>query len=574
MGLTLGNDSDEELVSLLADPNSWWRQHAQRLLVDRNSPSSVTLLNETLKSSNAMGRLHALWTLQGLKQLRTEQIENALRDSEDGVRENAIKLAELHLSDSPALVNSLFKLKSDPAARVRFQLLSTLGSLDSEQASEIRWELLRRDIADNWVRVAALSAASNPKSLAEKVMVEMNVNVKDDRYAPLLEELVAIMIARQEGQTAPRLLDYIRKAEEQKQVVVHAAVLNGISRALQNNSSLLSFTPSQFNAIVQTFFDASSPKIRRASLGVIAAISPRVGQIPDDMLKRALRIARDRKQPEDIRTDAIDFVAVRNPVRYEGTLRKLFIPQEPLPIQLAALRAMSAIPDTRVCQYILKGWNLLTPQLQDAAVKTFLVDDKRTEILLSAIEQGKILESTISWPRRVRLMTQRNEVLRDRSRILFTKNNDADVNKEYQKALTRTGAADKGKLVFTENCSICHQVRGTGGIAIGPDLGTVHNWSPSAIMAHTLDPNLSISSGFDLWSVELNSGETIQGIIASESPAAVTLRNVGAEDKTVKRSEIKSINALNMSIMPTGLNEQISPEQMADLLAFLKDNGE
>jgi putative heme-binding domain-containing protein len=89
-------------------------------------------------------------------------------------------------------------------------------------------------------------------------------------------------------------------------------------------------------------------------------------------------------------------------------------------------------------------------------------------------------------------------------------------------------------------------------------------------MAHTLDPNLSISSGFDLWSIELNNGEAFQGLIASESPSAITLRNVGAVDKTISRNEIKSINALGMSMMPGNLNEKISIDQMADLIAFLK----
>ena len=126
-GLTLGKASDDELVSRLADPNAWWRQNAQRLLIDRKSHKSVELLNSMLKSTNAMGRLHALWTLQGMKQLDARQIENALRDTEAGVRENAIKLAELHLSDSPTLVNSLFTLKLDQASRVRFQLLCTLA---------------------------------------------------------------------------------------------------------------------------------------------------------------------------------------------------------------------------------------------------------------------------------------------------------------------------------------------------------------------------------------------------------------------------------------------------------------
>jgi len=109
-------------------------------------------------------------------------------------------------------------------------------------------------------------------------------------------------------------------------------------------------------------------------------------------------------------------------------------------------------------------------------------------------------------------------------------------------------------------------------VRLGPDLGTIHNWSPDAIMAHILAPNLSIASGFDLWEVELKSGELIQGIIATETPSAITLVNSGIAEKTISRQDIKSLKALNMSAMPNGLEKQIDQQQMADLLAFLKEN--
>jgi len=85
-------------------------------------------------------------------------------------------------------------------------------------------------------------------------------------------------------------------------------------------------------------------------------------------------------------------------------------------------------------------------------------------------------------------------------------------------------------------------------------------------------PSLSISSGYDLWTVELKNGESIQGIIATETPGAITLRNNGSAEKTIKREDIKSLKALNMSAMPSGLDKLISIQQMADLLAFLKKN--
>ncbi len=568
-GLTLGKASDEELVGHLGNANLWWRQNAQRLLIDRNSKTSIEVLNSLLKSSNAMGRLHALWTLEGIKQLDDKQIATALVDTEAGIRKNAIKLAEEHLRDSPGLANSLFSLRSDPSPAVRFQLLCTLGSINTKEAEEIRLELLLRDVNDKWVRAAALSASANPKLLADEVIKKLRTSQDGDPYAALLEEIIEVMAATK-GQNSTELFKYLKETGNKKEFATQSAILEGIARALQNSRTELQFTSAEFNSIVQTFFNASVPSVRRSALHLLQAMPANKVRLSGDDVTRALTIAINRKESEDLRSDAIDLIAIQNPALHEKLLRNLFVPQEPLPVQLAALRALGAIPGTAVSDYLLQKWDLLTPQVQDAAVRVFLTDDQRIESMLKAIEEGKIASSSISWPRRVRLMTQRNENLRNRSRSIFTKNDEQDVIKEYQKALTIKGSAEKGKAVFIENCALCHQVRSSNGLAIGPDLGTVHSWSSSAIMAHTLDPNLSISSGFDLWSIELNNGEAFQGLIASESPSAITLRNVGAVDKTINRNEIKSINALGMSMMPDNLNEKISIEQMADLIAFLK----
>ena len=93
--LRLSQASDEELVSYLEKPNIWWRRTAQRLLVDRKSEKSVEPLKRlALTSKSPLGRLHALWTLDGLGKLDAGLVEKAFGDSEPGVRENAIILSE------------------------------------------------------------------------------------------------------------------------------------------------------------------------------------------------------------------------------------------------------------------------------------------------------------------------------------------------------------------------------------------------------------------------------------------------------------------------------------------------
>ncbi len=568
-GLKLADETDEALVVRLADSNGWWRQNAQRLLIDRNSTGAVDPLNAMVTNASSMGRLHALWTLEGLGKLKSQQIVAGLQDREAGIRANAIKLAELHLSDFPELEEALVAMQSDPDTRVRFQLLCTLGSVHSEASENARQHLLFQDINNKWMQVAALSASSTATSLLNTVVEKFRE--AEASHATLLEQIVAMMVSAEGKNSIQGMMRYVVTAGRQDKPAMQAAIFEGIAKGLQNKKSIV-ISESDQSRVIETFFESSASAVRKAALHVLKAISLQNGPQISQAIARAVNVAVDRGAPEDKRADAIDFISIRNPSKYYNELKALFIPQEPLTIQLAALRSLSTIPDLTVSLYLLEKWSFLTPQIQDAMVSAFLTNSEKIGLLLDAIEAKKILPASISWPRKVRLMAQRDDALRNRSRAIFTADNESEVTESYQSALQLKGDIENGKVIYQQHCALCHQVRGKMGVSVGPDLGTVHNWSAVAIMANTLAPNLSISSGFDLWSVELNNGESMQGIIASETPGALTLRNTGAADKTINRSDIKSLKALNMSIMPIGLEKQISQQHMADLLAFLKQN--
>ena len=102
----------------------------------------------------------------------------------------------------------------------------------------------------------------------------------------------------------------------------------------------------------------------------------------------------------------------------------------------------------------------------------------------------------------------------------------------------------------------------------------MHNWIKEDLLANILDPNMAIASGFDTWQAVLNNGETVQGVIAAETPAAITFRNNNMQDKTVSRQDMQSLKALNTSIMPGGFEKTIDQQQMADLMVFLKSRDE
>lgn len=87
----LGQATPAELVRALENPNAWWRETAQRLLFERQDRSAAPALRRMLKfNASELARLHALWTLSGLDDLREEDLLAGLGDAVPGVRENVV----------------------------------------------------------------------------------------------------------------------------------------------------------------------------------------------------------------------------------------------------------------------------------------------------------------------------------------------------------------------------------------------------------------------------------------------------------------------------------------------------
>ena len=568
--LSLANTSDDDLVEKLSDPNLWWRRTAQRLLVDRKTSQGVGRLEAMAHNKeSAVGRLHAIWTLEGIGKLREEHIRKALSDPEAGVRVNAIKLAELHLKEMPALSAMLVNLKQDADAKVRFQLLCTLGFIDTPDAAQARNELLFRDVRDEFVQVAALSApSSQTEDLLQSVLARYENN--EPAFASLVNSLTAMIAADEKSRDGYTLLRTAVSPVPNDSVTWQVPVLKGFARGVASRKSGLS--EGEYDLVLKGFFDHRSFPIRQASLQVLQSSKGRQSRKLRDAMAKARKIATDGNRNERERALAINFLSLTNPQPDSAMLKSLAMESESLPIQLAAIKTLGAVPDETITNFTMQKWDKMDPALQDAALNAFMENESRMKVLLEALEAGKIEPTSIGWQRSIRLMTQRNIELRNRARKFFsTDDRRKKIIEDYQPALQMKGDLARGREVYQRSCAICHQVKGEGGIPFGPDLGTVQAWPASGIMDNILDPNQSVSHGFDLWNVVLRNGESLQGIITSESQSAITVRNANGQVTTVTREEIASQKALNMSAMPVGLEKDISYQDMADLLAFLKN---
>jgi mono/diheme cytochrome c family protein len=155
-------------VKHLSNPNGWWRDTAQRLLVERNDQTVFPELAQLATNGpGAVTRLHALWTLDALKLLKPPTLEMALSDREGKVRAAAIRLAEPALkptsvgSNRSALPEKVFALAADTNADVQIQLALSLTQAPPDERTKATVEALAGNATGPLAReVASFALAS------------------------------------------------------------------------------------------------------------------------------------------------------------------------------------------------------------------------------------------------------------------------------------------------------------------------------------------------------------------------------------------------------------------------------
>jgi putative membrane-bound dehydrogenase-like protein len=570
--VNLGDMQAAELADHLESKNIWWRRNAQRLLVDRNDAEVLPVLIDLFNhSEEETARLHALWTLKGLGLLESDLIIKALRDESAGVRENAVKLAEQRLSPGSELLDELYTLHDDLSVHVRYQLMLTLGELSDPESARVREELLFRDLDDPWIQIAYLSAREvNGQELLSGFLDRLTNEETSGRRLFFSRLSSTITGGGNDAEIAGLIRNGLTEIDEESHWW-KSAILDGLTETLPNINIELNRFINESELALKTFFETDRSEVRESVTRLIEILG-----VPDhreaDVLEKSASVAADASQHETFRADAIRLITMIDPVSFEEELIVYSRPDEPSVVQQEAVRGLGKIPGSHIAEYLLEIWGSMTPVVRDRAVDAMMEEDERILMLLDAVEDNRVLVSTVGWGRRVVLMRDTGGEIRDRARELLREDpaHRREVLEQYREVLVMSGNKERGRHVFRESCAACHQVREQDGIAFGPDLATVRHWSPPALMSKILDPNRSIANGYEMWLIERRDGTGIAGVIAEESSGSVTVRNAGGEEMMIPRSQIESIGATNVSAMPSGLENEIDPQQMADLIAFIR----
>jgi putative heme-binding domain-containing protein len=242
-------------------------------------------------------------------------------------------------------------------------------------------------------------------------------------------------------------------------------------------------------------------------------------------------------------------------------------------LQQQALAALGQAGDPRTPDLILKAWPPLSPERRSQALDIMLGREPWCLSLLAAVREGRVPRPDIDTARQVRLRENKAPAVRDQALALLpvtSLSNRAEIVTRYKPALALEADRERGRVVFEKTCMACHQLQGKG-LSIGPDIRSAKGHTPDKLLASILDPSADIQPGFSAYEAILHSGEQLQGFIAAEYATGLQLRMLSGETRNLSRADIKSLKSLGKSLMPEGLDSVVNLQDMADLLAFLKN---
>ncbi len=571
----LADLATETLVARLSSTNGWVRDTAQRLLVHRQDREAVELLERLVNThAKAVTRIHALAALEGLGALSAPLLARAVRDPHPQVRKWAIRFSEPYLINDATLRQALYRAAEDPSGEVRTQAAYSLGTSQDPETARCLGRLAIRSGDDPYLRTAVVSSAmGDPETILSTVLAH---GEPSESQRQLVDDLIATAVGkvagnsdfsdRQDASTSPRE-DRTRDASDAQRKCL-ARVLAAFAPELSQPVEAW-----HLQALAGWFQTAARRELLRdfwVGMEAETEIFDRIVR----MLRSGRAWANDGRA-EPARRVAGIAVLGRCPDHLAedlDTLASLLAPRVPQEVSAAALETLARLPYDEVPAILVDGWSSYVPRMRRDVTEILLCRTPWTLALIDGIEQGRIAPAELDASQRERLASHPDSAVRERAeRVLALKSHSdrQQVLADFRSSLTLEADRARGAKVFQRVCAACHRF-GDVGHALGPDLAALQDRSAHALLTALIDPNRAVEPKFVSYIAAALDGRIYSGMVVSETSNSIIIaRPDGRQDELV-RAEIDTLIATGKSFMPEGLERDLSPQDVADVIVYIQ----
>lgn len=575
--LNLAGKSTEQLVALLGHPNKWHRHTAVRVLGERKDPAAAALLRDVIAKDGSLGALNALWALHQCDGLDGPTAVVALRHPYPAVRMWAARLLgdaygiHRNLGLPPArnearlVPEGVFKVLlaqavAETDAEVRSQFAATARRLANWQAFALAAAVMGHDedVKDAfipllcwWVFEARIPSATGEVMEFFKTPALWSEPLVTEHILPRLARRFAV-----DGKRAELLLvaQLLRQAPGKEQA---AQVMKGFEEAYRGRTMI--GLPEELVTAMATSGGASlAIRLRQ---GEPAAIAEALAVVGDMKAKVDERILHTRTFGELRSADAL-------PV-----LLKVAMEDAAPALRMAAFASLGAYDDDAIGARTLEALPTLPETVRPAAFALLGSRPKWTQALMSALQTGKVSTTLVPDDVADRLRLHRLKEVSEVAAKLFPKAAGANFAKkiaEVEAALKGgPGGPYPGEAIFNQRCASCHKLFFKGG-AVGPELTGYQRDNLGTMLISIVNPNAEIREGYQFITVETKDGRSVSGFQVDRDNQVTVLRGLDGQDVMIAAKEIKEVQPMGRSLMPEGLLDGLTEQQLRDLFAYLR----
>jgi putative membrane-bound dehydrogenase-like protein len=551
----LSSKTTPELVEALDSPGGWQRDMVQFMLVQRGDQAAVApLVKLAAECPRPETRLQALCALDGLKGLTPAILAKALGDAHPGVRRNAVRMCEPFIKTAPELGEGIAALADDADAQVRLQVACTLGEWDDPRSGNAIGRIAVANQDEPYIFAGAMSSIT-PKNLGHVAAAVSKSNAGTGSPTQLYRDLMTMATAYHNDQV---LTDFIASTAQHGagpypawQLSAVAALLDGLDQQKTRVAALIERLGERGHATLEQL-------ARMAAYARQAAADPKAHM---ETRLAAVQVLGRSGSPADDQ----DIVV----------LGDLLSPQTPAVLQEGVVAALGKLRQRKVADVLLTQWKSVGPALRSSILDVLISRDEWTTDLLDHVEKKQINVHEIDIGRRQQLASLKNRALAARATKLLAASVDKDrvkVIEQYRSTLALHGDARHGRQLFEKTCTVCHRLNDVGH-SVGPELVALTDKSPQALLVAMLDPNRAVEQKYVVYTAVTNQGRQYTGLLAAETGSSITLMQQENKTNTVLRSELEELSSAGKSLMPEGLEKDLKPQDLADIMAYVASTG-
>jgi len=540
----LSRASPEKLVQSLDHRNAWHRRTASRLLYERQEVSAIPFLRRLVANGSLPeGRIAALYALEGLGQLESDELLIALNSTHPEVQRHAVCLSETIADDSPQLRKTILDLVDTNSPRLLQQIAFSLGELSGQE------------------RVFAL-AHIGANGVEYPLVLEAVATSLNNGAGHVLAELIGKDGFRETSSGRDFLIALLKQIAKQRNEEDLRVISQIVAQAIDKDSPTLFFLFSQLG-------------ITPDSILFVEPINSAHKFDPErinTLLNSAAALSLDRTQSIPNRIDAIRLLRWLAWDELRPVADELLRPSEPTSIQSTILESVTHCQDGESADFCIERWQSLSPALRSQVVAASFSRTERAARFLDAIENGRLAAQDLGPSDFSLLASHPDELIRGRAEAL--RSNSQRYRRDvllmdYLPALKIKGDTTLGAETFKKSCSSCHRHKGIG-YELGPNLAMAQDKDAETLMLNILAPNAEVNPRYLSYVVVTNDGLAHAGMITSETATTVTLQRNSLETISILRSEIEAMRTTGLSLMPEDLGREIDVQAMANLISFLR----